>query len=449
MQNPTILFRVYIYILVFVFAAIVFHAPLTVWVGMMLPEYDIYAKAWKEILLVLLFPVAIFLAHQQGNLKELLKDKLLFLIGVYALLHFALLLVFPLPFLAVVSGLMIDLRYLLFFVLIYVGLKLVPSYAWKFLWAGIGAAVLSLLFALLQVFMLPPDFLKVLGYGRDTIATHLYVDNNPEFVRINGTLRGPNPLGAYALMVLSLLSTYLLSGMMKVKSWANIGLVGFLAAGGVVAVWASYSRSALVAAIASIGLVIVVLYAKKIPFKIWGTAAILGLFLVSGAVYMARDSYFVQHVIFHEDPQGLSEVSSNEEHVESLQIGTERMLAQPLGAGVGSTGSASLYTDEPLIIENQYLFIAHESGWPGLVLFIAIMSIILWRLWRAPRHWLNVGVFASGVGLAAIGLLQPVWVDDTVSLVWWGLAAIALAVPNIAQVGKNTVHYKHERHATK
>jgi hypothetical protein len=32
---------------------------------------------------------------------------------------------------------------------------------------------------------------------------------------------------------------------------------------------------------------------------------------------------------------------------------------------------------------------------------------------------------ASGIGLALIGLLLPVWVDDTVSIVWWGLAAIA------------------------
>ena len=103
------------------------------------------------------------------------------------------------------------------------------------------------------------------------------------------------------------------------------------------------------------------------------------------------------------------------------------MLAQPLGGGIGSTGSASLFTDEPFIIENQYLFIAHETGWMGLALFIAITYLVLSILWRQRKDWFALGVFASGLGLALIGLIQPVWVDETVAIVWWGLAAIALA----------------------
>ena len=103
------------------------------------------------------------------------------------------------------------------------------------------------------------------------------------------------------------------------------------------------------------------------------------------------------------------------------------MVRQPFGAGIGSTGSASLGTDQPLIIENQYLFIAHETGWIGLTVFIGLFGLILRRLWQRRRDWLALGVFASGIGLAVIGLLLPVWVDDTVSIVWWGLAAVALA----------------------
>jgi hypothetical protein len=33
-------------------------------------------------------------------------------------------------------------------------------------------------------------------------------------------------------------------------------------------------------------------------------------------------------------------------------------------------------------------------------------------------------------------LLQPVWVDDIVSIVWWGLAAIALAGGKYASKAK-------------
>jgi hypothetical protein len=49
------------------------------------------------------------------------------------------------------------------------------------------------------------------------------------------------------------------------------------------------------------------------------------------------------------------------------------------------------------------------------------------RLWRKRSDWLALGVFAGGISLAIIGLLLPVWVDDTVSIIWWGMAAIALA----------------------
>lgn len=102
------------------------------------------------------------------------------------------------------------------------------------------------------------------------------------------------------------------------------------------------------------------------------------------------------------------------------------MLRQPFGGGVGSTGSASLEGDSPLIIENQYLFIAHEAGWVGLLVFIYIFFAVMNRAWHRRTDWLALAVFASGIGLGLIGLLQPVWVDDTVSIIWWGLAAIAI-----------------------
>ena len=84
-----------------------------------------------------------------------------------------------------------------------------------------------------------------------------------------------------------------------------------------------------------------------------------------------------------------------------------------------------MYTDSPIIIENQYLFTAHELGWLGLIIFLFIFGLIMKRLWKLRSDWLALGVFASGLCLAVIGLLLPVWVDDTVAIIWWGLAAIA------------------------
>ena len=90
-----------------------------------------------------------------------------------------------------------------------------------------------------------------------------------------------------------------------------------------------------------------------------------------------------------------------------------------------------MHGEKTLIIENQYLFVAHENGWIGLALFLMITYYVLVGLWKRRAAWLALAVSASGVGIAIAGLFLPVWVDDTVSIIWWGLAAIALAVPAV------------------
>src|SRR6185312_10535467 len=157
--------------------------------------------------------------------------------------------------------------------------------------------------------------------------------------------------------------------------------------------------------------------------------------LVSGAIILValgvgivatRNTDFVSNVVLHDNPVGGSSTKSDQGHISSLKDGISRALTQPFGAGIGSTGSASLSTDKPLIIENQYLFITHETGWVGLAVFVMIFVGVLNRLWQRRENYLALGVFAGGIALAVIGLLLPVWVDDTVSIVWWGLAAIAI-----------------------
>jgi hypothetical protein len=148
--------------------------------------------------------------------------------------------------------------------------------------------------------------------------------------------------------------------------------------------------------------------------------------VIASGLYLGRHTTFVSNVILHENPVVGSSLNSNQGHISSLQDGVNRLLTQPFGDGVGTTGSASLSTDAPLIIENQYLFVAHEVGWLGLALFVMITIGIFARLWQRRGDWLALSVLTSGLGLLVIGLLLPVWVDDTVSIVWWGLAGLAI-----------------------
>lgn len=416
--------RIYVGILLTIFIGIILHTPLTVWLGTLAPNYELIIKSWKEILMVIAMPLGIILVSRAGLWREFSKDWLFRIIIAIALLHVILIGVFWQGVSPTLAGLAIDLRWLLYFSLVCAAIRLRPSYRRPFLQLAFIGALIVGVFALLQVFVLPRDVLAHIGYDKDTtIAPYLTVDRNYDYVRINSTLRGPNPLGAYAVIILSILIAAAVTASRQIsrhKVAAIVTSVGML-----IALWASYSRSAIGGFIAAVGVVVGATVARRLPRKWWIGAVVL-VFMTLGGLVAARNTEFVSNVLLHENPVGGSATSSNDGHADSLVDGFGRMTRQPFGAGIGSTGSASLYGNEPIIIENHYLFIAHEIGWLGIGLFLALFSIVMVRLWRYRKDYLALGVFASGVGLALIGLLQPVWVDDTVAIVWWGLAAIVL-----------------------
>lgn len=412
-------------ILLVIFGGIVVHAPFIVSMETLFPDYELVIKSWKELLMVPAGVATLLLVQRKHMWRELANDAILQVATVYIALHVLTAAAFLTGVMATVAGLMIDLRYIVFFVLVYVLLKIVPEYKKLFLKVGVIGAIVVVGFGVLQLF-LPADILKYIGYNEQTIQPYLTVDKNPDYVRINSTLRGPNPLGAYVAIVLSLLAAALLKGVLAIRRSKEAYLAGVAALSSGVVLWVTYSRSAVLAAGVAVSLVVVVAARQYITRQVWivGCAVV---FALAGGIFLGRDHSFVTNVILHENREGGSAISSNDAHIASLLDGAERMVRQPIGAGVGSTGSASLLTDKPLIIENQYLFIAHEVGWLGLTTFFIFLGLILRALWHQRHDWLSLGVFAAGIGLSLIGLLQPVWVDDTVAMIWWGIAAVAIA----------------------
>jgi len=420
MNKLNYLEKIYVTILLVIFGGIVLHAPLVVGFGTLWPSCDLLIKSWKEILMLIAGLIAIFLLFKTKQTR-LLRDPIIIAIAAYAVLHLALLFYEPQGWIASVAGLAIDLRYLLFFGLVYIALRLYPNYRRLFIKVAIAGALIVVIFALLQVFALPHDILKYLGYNVDTIQPYLTIDMNHDFVRINSTMRGPNPLGAYAGIILTLVVAFIAKHKFKKDKW-SLTVTAILSIGGLVALWASYSRSAMIGTIIAIIIVLAITAFRKLSTKVWINSSLVLIALISGFLAI-RNTDFVSNVLLHENPNGGSSISSNDDHVDSLRDGMSQLIAQPLGDGIGSTGSASLYGNSPIVIENHYLFIAHEVGWLGLMLFISIFISILLKLWEFRKDWLALGVFASGIGLAIIGLFLPVWVDDTVAIIWWGLAA--------------------------
>lgn len=427
------------WLLLIILVGLVLHTPIVVWLTSQ--GAPVYVKAWKE---VLLFVAAALLLVDIVRRKQwgLLNDKLLWLIAGYGVLHIVAGLMSSTPFMSIASGLLIDLRYIAYFTIIYVFLRLHAEYRASFIKAGIIGAGIVVGFSLLQL-VLPHNSLAALGYNKSTIQPYLLLDENPDYVRMNSTLRGPNPLGAYAIMVLLGVIAYGMAVGRTMRDNRKKYLHFFLAIGGVAALWASYSRSAWLGLVAGIVILLAVRYGRA--FGLRQVLAVVLLIVSIGLIgYAVRDTDAFKNLVLHDNPTTGAEYTSDQGHKDSLMHGIDRMIHQPFGAGIGSTGSASLTTDKPLVIENQYLMVAHEVGWLGLALFVAIWVMVLWRLWKGERHWLTNSVLASGIGLMAISLTWPVLVDDPVSMIWWGMAAVALA-PQVTQKGKKrgtTTHKK-------
>jgi len=413
------------WVLLLIMGLIVIHAPLTVFLGTQLPQISDAIKAWKELLMLLALLLLTVDYARRKAWRTAFKDKLVWLIGGYATLHLVLVAVYRLPVNAMIAGLMIDLRYIAYFILVYLFLKAYPAYKDSFLRIAMTGATIVVGFAVLQL-VLPHNFLAYFGYGDTTIQPYITIDKNPAFVRENSTLRGPNPLGAYAVMVLCGAAAYWIARREKLNDNTRTKLL-FFAAAGTISLVVSYARSAWLGAVVALIAVFAIKNRGKITWRRTGYIAVATV-IIGALAYGTRNTSFVQNAFIHDNPTTGASVDSNAQHLDSVTAGIASMLAHPFGQGVGSTGSASLFTDNPTVVENQFLFVAHETGWLGFVLFIAITWVVLARLWRKRTDWMALAAFCSGLGLIVVGMLLPVWADDTVSIVWWGLAAVILAV---------------------
>src|SRR5690606_31381736 len=158
--------------------------------------------------------------------------------------------------------------YIVFFVLVYVLMKLAPEYKTWFLKVGIAGAVIVVGFGVLQLF-LPADIFKYIGYGNQTSQPYLTVDKNPDYVRINSTLRGPNPLGAYVAIVLSLLAAAVLKGRLAIRRPKEIYVAAVAGFSSLIVLWITYSRSAVLAAGCAVFLIAAIAARNYLSRRVW------------------------------------------------------------------------------------------------------------------------------------------------------------------------------------
>jgi len=420
-----------------IFLLMPFHAFLTVWGSSLVGHYTLL-RLWKEALLVICIAGAIYLIATDHKIRShTLTRRLVWLIFSYMLLTVAWGLLalnqHDVNAKALGYGLIVNLRFLAFFLVTWtVALRLTRlrnHWQWLVYWP----AIIVVGFGLLQAFILPHDFLRHFGYGAATIPAYETINHNQHYVRVISTLRGANPLGAYLVIPISLISVLLLRGQ---RNWRQaVFLVAALAV-----LFFSFSRSAWVGTGLSVAVLLFLGGLSRRSVQI--TLAVIGSLVLVGAVLaisLRHDMNF-ENFVLHTQTHSAVPSTSNQGHLTALKTGLEDLRHHPLGDGPGTAGPASVYNDHPArIAENYFIQVGQEVGWLGLLMFILINLGVGYLLYLRRADPLALSLFASLIGLTFINMLSHAWADDTLAYVWWGLAGIAmapLAKPQDAQDAK-------------
>lgn len=403
-----------------------FHAFLTVWLASIFGHYTAF-RLWKEVLLVLGGLGAVYLlAFDQKIRSHTLTRLLMWLILAYTLVNvvwgFVGLHEGTVTAKALGYGLIVNLRFLAFFLITWACAVRLARLRVHWQWVVLWPAIIVILFGLFQIFVLPHNFLTHFGYGPDTIAPYGTINHNEHYVRFASFLRGANPLGAYLIIPLTLLAILIARGKRR-------RIYGTILAGGFIVLFFTFSRSAWVGALLSIGTVLFLgLKSRRAQqYMLIGAAAVV--LIGTGVTLAFHHQAGYQNFVYHTEDHSKIKTTSDQGHWHAMDEGAQQVVHNPLGRGPGTAGPASVYNGNHgvRLAENYYIQIGQETGWLGMVLFLLITVGVASLLWVRRAHPLALSLFASLLGLLIVNFLSHAWTDDTLAYVWWGLAGIAMA----------------------
>lgn len=412
------------------------HIFLSTWIGTSLGILE-FAKIAKDIVLIIGFGLALLLSIRQPWFKGLLKDKLIWPVAAYALLTLVLAAIKPVDSDAEILGIVYNLRFLLFFLYGILIANLfsksrVQDNAIKII-LGVGTSVLFL--GIVQYTILPNDTLSHFGYSRlNGVLPAFFIDDKPDLERVMSTLRDPNSLGSYVIVIASL--TLALFIKRKIPKQTALGLLTL----SILCILFTFSRSAWVGLVASF---VVVYWLNTQKFNKLSKYILpigLGLVILLTSLYAARNTYLIQNVVLHSDESTTLE-DPNQLRGRFWQESIDAIAQEPLGHGPGTAGLASIHNENQgtILNENYYLQIAHEIGIVGLLLFVTILVLVGSGLYRlVGLNPVATGLLASFIGLAITNFLVHIWSNEAVAYTWWGLAGLLLFNRNLRKTRRKT-----------
>lgn len=437
--------RLSLWIFVGLLAYMPLHIFLSTWIGTSFGALE-FAKVAKDVILVIGFLFVLMVSIRQKWFGQILKDRMVWLIVVYAAWTVLLAMLKPTDGDAEVLGVVYNLRFLMFFLYGMMLARLfdvrrVKAAALK---AVLGVATIVLFFGVVQYTILPNETLTHFGYSRaNGVLPAFFIDDKPDLERVMSTLRDPNSLGSYSIIIGMLGMAFLLRN--KITRQTAIGLLALT----FLCLVFTFSRSSWLGFALAIVVLLVMRYGKKInQYSKQISLSLVGVMII-GVILLVplRDTYFVQNVVFHADQSTVLE-NPNQLRTRFWQESVTKITDEPLGHGPGTAGLASIRNDiqGTTLNENYYLQIGHEVGIIGLGLFLIILGLVGWRLLKASTvSSLALGLFGAFTGLALTNFLVHIWSNEAVAYTWWGLTAIGLSGSLLSGTGIMEKHQKLNR----
>lgn len=412
-----------------VLIAVPFHAFVTVWASTLLGHYTML-RLWDDILAFVLIGIALTWLARDIKLRtwffaSLLVRLIFAYIGLIILLGCVSYTRGDVTTKSLMYGVLVDVRFFAWFLVVLLTAQRSPWLKTHSMRLLVAPALIVVLFGVLQYTVLPHQFLTHFGYSAHTIAPMETINHNSHYIRVQSTLRGANPLGAYIVVVLAALAVALVRDKRK-------AVFGVIAALSLFALYASGSRSAWIGMVLASGVVAWFALPAGRARQWFGSIVAACIVLAAGGFLLLRNNTSFQNAVLHTQNHSASAVSSNAAHASAVTSGLHDVIHQPFGDGPGTAGPASVYNGaHPVrIAEDYYIQIAQETGWIGLGLFVAIGYLVGLELYhRASSSRMSLALFAAYVGLIFVNLVSHAWADDTLAFIWWGFAAIALAQP--------------------
>lgn len=417
-----------LYIFLGLLAYVPFHIFLSTWLGSSFGVLEV-AKVAKDVALFVGFAVTLGISIRQPWFKDLLRSKIVWAILIYGVLHIVMALIKPTDQDAEILGVVYNTRFLLYFLYGLMLTRLFPDIGLqgKAVKIVVACGILVALFGVIQYTLLPNDALQHVGYSRENgVLPAFFIDEKPDLERVMSTVRDPNSLGSYLIITVVVMLTVLFAT--KRQATRQMILGGLILT--TLCLAFTFSRSALLGFVAAVGLFILL---GDNPVRRWlgvhkklvVASAAAVFILIAGVFYSVQNTYYVQNVIFHADQSTVME-NPNELRIRFWQESVIAVVLEPAGTGPGTAGLASIRNDKQgtILNENYYLQIANEVGLLGLFLFLIILLLVAYGLYRRRDYMLSVALLAAFAGLAITNMLVHIWSNEAVAYTWWGLASL-------------------------